>query len=70
MQRKLSRAALASVLAAMLLSLAGVAAAYDDATALTGTIISVNRDLNYVTVRDDAQHEWTRLDRCGEPARG
>ena len=46
----------------MLLSLAGVAAAYDDDTALTGTVINVNRDLNYVTVRDDVTGKSFKID--------
>src|SRR5207249_3510168 len=62
MQRKTSRAALITAIAAMLLSLAGVAAAYDDDTALTGTVINVNRDLNYVTVRDQATGQSVKVD--------
>src|SRR5947207_457006 len=62
MQRKISQAALVSVVAAMLLSLAGVAVAYDDDTALTGTVVNVNRDLNYVTVRDDVTGKSFKID--------
>jgi hypothetical protein len=62
MQRKISQGALVSLIVAMLLSLAGVAAAYDDATALTGTVVNVNRDLNYVTVRDDVTGKSFKID--------
>lgn len=62
MQRKISQAALVAVMAAMLLSLAGVAAAYDDANGLTGTVININRDLNYVTVRDDVTGKTFKID--------
>jgi NMD protein affecting ribosome stability and mRNA decay len=70
MQRKISHAVLASVIAAMLLSLAGVAAAYDDATALTGTVVNVNRDLNYVTVRDDVTGKSFKIDTRSMNTRG
>src|SRR5438093_3778400 len=59
---KTSQAALISIIAAMLLSLAAVAAAYDDDTALTGTVISVNRDLNYISVRDDVTGKTFKID--------
>jgi len=62
MQRKTSQAALISIIAAMLLSLAAVAAAYDDDTALTGTVVSVNRDLNYISVRDDVTGKTFKID--------
>lgn len=62
MQRNTSQAAIATVIAMMLLSLAGVAAAYDDDTALTGTVVNVNRDLNYVTVRDDVTGKSFKID--------
>ena len=62
MQRKTSQATLISIIAAMLLSLAAVAAAYDDDTALTGTVISVNRDLNYISVRDDVTGKTFKID--------
>ena len=70
MQRKISHAALASVIAAMLLSLAGLAFAYDDDTALTGTVVNVNRDLNYVTVRDDVTGKSFKIDTRSMNARG
>lgn len=62
MQRKTPQAVLASVLAVMLLSLAGVAVAYDDANALTGTVVNVNRDLNYISVRDDVTGKTFKID--------
>lgn len=62
MQRKTSKAALATAFAFMLLSLAGAASAIDDATALTGTVVNVNRDLNYITVRDDVTGKSFKID--------
>lgn len=50
------------IMAALLLSLAGVAMAYNDATALTGTVVNVNHDLNYVTVRDDVTGKTFKID--------
>jgi len=44
---------LAILIAVALLSLPVIAAAMNEATALTGTVVSVNRDLNFITVRDD-----------------
>lgn len=70
MQRKISQLALAGVIALMMLSLAGVAAAYDDATALTGTVVNVNRDLNYVTVRDDVTGRSFKIDTRSMNSRG
>ena len=62
MQRKISQAALVGLMAAMLLSLAGIAAAYDDANGLTGMVVNVNRDLNYVSVRDDVTGKTFKID--------
>lgn len=62
--QKTSKAALATAIAVMLLSLAGVASAvgFDDSKALTGTVINVNRDLNYITVRDDVTGKSFKID--------
>jgi hypothetical protein len=56
--------ALAGIIAVLLLSLAGVAAAHDHgaATALTGTVVGFNRDLNYITVRDDVTGRNFKVD--------
>lgn len=62
MQRQISQAALAGLIAVMLLSLATVASAYNDATALTGTVVNVNHDLNYITVRDDVTGKNFKID--------
>ena len=70
MQRKISQAALVSLIAAMLLSLAGIAAAYDDTNALTGTVINVNHDLNYLTVRDDVTGKSFKIDTRSMNTRG
>lgn len=72
MQKKISQAALATVMVAMLLSLASVATAatYNDASALTGTVINVNRDLNYVTVRDDVTGKSFKIDTRSMNTRG
>jgi len=50
------------LIAVALLSLAGIAAAMNEATALTGTVVSVNRDLNYITVRDDVTGRNFKID--------
>ncbi len=52
MQEQTRQRALAGIMAVLLLSLAGVAAAYGDKE-LTGTVVSLNRDLSYITVRDE-----------------
>ena len=64
MQAETRRYALASLFAAALLSLATVASAvnYNPANGLTGTVISVNRDLNYITVRDDVTGQNFKID--------
>src|SRR5438067_1012797 len=62
MQSQLRLRTLASLMAVALLSLAGIAAAMNEATALTGTVVSVNRDLNYITVRDDVTGRNFRVD--------
>ena len=49
-------------IAVALMSLAGIALAIDQSTALTGTVISVNRDLNFVTVRDDVTGRNFKVD--------
>lgn len=64
MQTQTRRYALATLVAAALLSLASVAAAvnYNEANGLTGTVVSVNRDLNYITVRDDVTGRDFKID--------
>jgi hypothetical protein len=62
MQKQSRQRVLAAIFAAALMSLAGAAMAYDDATALTGTVVSVNHDLNYVTVRDDVTGKTFKVD--------
>lgn len=62
MQKHSTQRVLISVLAIALMSLAGAALAYDEATALTGTVVSVNRDLNFVTVRDDVTGKTFKID--------
>ena len=62
MQKRSRQWALASIVAVMLMSLAGVAAAINEDTALTGTVVSVNHDLNYVTVRDDVTGRNFKID--------
>jgi len=58
------RYALASLIAAALLSLASIAAAvnYNEANGLTGTVVSVNHDLNYLTIRDDVTGRNFKID--------
>jgi hypothetical protein len=53
---------LASLFVLVLLSLASIAAAMNEATALTGTVVSVNRDLNFITVRDDVTGRNFKVD--------
>ena len=53
---------LLTFIAAALLSLSAVAATFDETTALTGTVVSVNRDLNYITVRDDVTGRNFKVD--------
>jgi len=53
---------LTMIIAAALLSLATVAAAMNEATALTGTVVSVNKDLNFITVRDDVTGRNFKVD--------
>ena len=62
MQSQLRLRALASLMAVALLSLASIAAAMNEATALTGTVVSVNRDLSYITVRDDVTGRNFKID--------
>ena len=50
------------LIAAALLSLPAVAANFNEANALTGTVVSVNRDLNYFTVRDDVTGRNFKID--------
>ncbi|MGZ7078733.1 MAG: hypothetical protein ACXVJT_04885 [Thermoanaerobaculia bacterium] len=72
MRRKPFITAFASVIAVMLLSLPSVAAAaiHHDATALTGTVLNVNRDLNYVSVRDDVTGRTFKIDTRSMNPRG
>ena len=64
MRGEARRYVLVCLVAAALLSLAGVAAAvnYNEANGLTGTVVSVNRDLNYITVRDDVTGRNFKID--------
>ena len=64
MQSKTLQRPLLILMAAMLLSLASVAGAvnFNDGNALTGTVVSVNHDLNYVMVRDDVTGRNFKLD--------
>lgn len=62
MQKKTGQWRPAALAAVLLMSLAIPAVAYDEATALTGTVINVNRDLNYVTVRDDVTGRNFKID--------
>ena len=62
MQKRSRQWVLASIAAIMLLSLAGTAAAISEDTALTGTVISLNHDLNYITVRDDVTGRNFKID--------
>jgi hypothetical protein len=62
MQSQPRQRTLAILIAVALLSLAGIAAAMNEATALTGTVISVNRDLNFITVRDDVTGRNFKVD--------
>jgi hypothetical protein len=50
------------IIAAALLSLPVFAANFNEANALTGTVVSVNRDLNYFTVRDDVTGRNFKVD--------
>ena len=54
--------ALIIFVAAALMSLAGVAATIDETRPLTGTVVSVNRDLNYITIRDDVTGRNFKID--------
>ena len=58
------RTAITAILAMALLSLATVAGAanYNQANGLTGTVVSTNHDLNYITVRDDATGRTFKID--------
>ncbi|HEY8131499.1 MAG TPA: hypothetical protein VII12_06370, partial [Thermoanaerobaculia bacterium] len=63
MQPKPRQLALTILMAVALLSLASIAAAVtSEATALTGTVVSVNRDLNFITVRDDVTGRSFKID--------
>lgn len=62
MQFENRQRALVMIVAASLFSLAVAAVAFDEPTALTGTVVSVNRDLNYITVRDDASGRNFKVD--------
>jgi hypothetical protein len=63
MQPKPRQLALTILMAAALLSLASIVVAVtSEATALTGTVVSVNRDLNFITVRDDVTGRTFKID--------
>lgn len=64
MQSKSLQRPLLILFAAALLSLANAAFAanFNDANALTGTVVSVNHDLNYVMVRDDVTGNNFKVD--------
>ena len=62
MQTQIRLRTLVSLFAVALLSLASIASAMNEATALTGTVVSVNRDLNYITVRDDVTGRNFKVD--------
>src|SRR5581483_9284318 len=65
MRAETQRSVLMVLVAAVLLSLAGAASAavtYNQANGLTGTVVSVNHDLNYVTVRDDVTGREFKID--------
>src|SRR6202040_3075284 len=49
---------------------AGAALAYDNGKALTGTVVNVNRDLNYITVRDDVTGRNFKIDTRSMIGRG
>lgn len=59
-----TRHQLVAIFAVGLMSLAGIAAAvnFSEANGLTGTVVSVNHDLNYFTVRDDATGRTFKVD--------
>jgi hypothetical protein len=50
------------LIATALLSLPAIAANFNEATALTGTVVSVNRDHNFITVRDDVTNRNFKID--------
>ena len=64
MQTQMRRHPMAVLIAAALLSLATVASAanFNEANGLTGTVVSLNRDLNYFTVRDDVTGRNFKVD--------
>jgi len=66
--RRKTFTAFASVV--MLLSLSAVAAVHNPDTALTGTVINVNHDLNYVSVRDDVTGRTFKIDTRGMKSHG
>ena len=64
MQLQRRRPAMTAIFAVALLSLATVAGAvnYNQANGLTGTVVSTNHDLNYITVRDDVTGRNFKID--------
>jgi uncharacterized protein DUF5666 len=64
MKLQTRRSAITAILAVALLSLATVAGAvnYNQANGLTGTVVSTNHDLNYITVRDDVTGRNFKVD--------
>ena len=64
MQLQRRRPAITAIFAVVLLSLATVAGAvnYNQANGLTGTVVSTNHDLNYLTVRDDVTGRNFKID--------
>ena len=64
MQLQRRRSAITAIFAVALLSLATVAGAvnYNQANGLTGTVISTNHDLSYITVRDDVTGRNFKID--------
>ena len=64
MQTQMRRYPMAAIFAAALLSLATAASAvnFNEANGLTGTVVSLNRDLNYFTVRDDVTGRNFKVD--------
>ena len=65
MQQQRRGLAITAILALALMSLATIAGAvtnYNQANGLTGTVVSTNRDLNYITVRDDVTGRNFKID--------
>lgn len=65
MQEQIRQRTLGVFFTAVLLAVSANAVIINDATPLTGTVVSVNRDLHYVTIRDDVTGRNFKVDTRG-----